>query len=177
MRITTLAAAAFLAPSIALAASSGSTNPPKTTKTTTECKAGQVFDTKTAQCVDKSSNLIDDDTRYGAVRELAYAGLYDRASGVLDEMDATDSRVMTYRGFIARKTGDMEAAMTFYTAAIEANANNILARSYMGQGMAEAGDRVGAKLQLAEIRTRGGRNTWAEIALRNAIQTGTGSNY
>lgn len=177
MRITTLATLALLAPSIALAASSGSTNPPKTTKTTTECKAGQVFDDKTAQCVDKSSSLLDNDTRYGAVRELAYAGLYDRASGVLDEMDASDSRVMTYRGFIARKTGDMDAAMTFYTAAIEANADNILARSYMGQGMVETGDRAGAKLQLAEIRTRGGRQTWAEISLKNAITTGVGSNY
>lgn len=177
MRIIPVIAAAFIAPAIALAAGSEDTNPPKTTKTTTECKAGQVFDDKTAKCVDKSSSLIDDDTRYGAVRELAYAGLYSRASQVLDAMPATDSRVMTYRGFIARKTGDMDAAMRFYAAALEANADNLLARSYMGQGMVQNGDRAGAALQLAEIRTRGGRNTWAEIALKNAIKTGVGSNY
>lgn len=177
MRITALAAAALLAPTIAFAAGGGDSTPPKTTKTTTECKLGQVFDTKTAKCVDKSSSLIDDDTRYGAVRELAYAGLYDRATGVLDAMDQADSRVLTYRGFIARKTGDMEAANRFYMAALDANADNLLARSYMAQGMVEAGDRAGAKLQLAEIRARGGRNTWAEMALKQALSSGAGFSY
>ncbi|MEM9582455.1 MAG: hypothetical protein AAGA08_05005 [Pseudomonadota bacterium] len=177
MRFTTVALIAMLTPAIAFAAGSGSSNPPKTTKTTTTCKAGQVFDTKTAKCIDKSSSLLDEDTKYLAVRELAYAGLYERASGVLDEMDASDSRVLTYRGFIARKTGDMDAAMTYYAAALDANADNILARSYMGQGLVEAGDRAGAKLQLAEIRQRGGRETWAEYALKTALRSGVTSDY
>ncbi len=177
MRLTTFALIATLTPAVAFAAGSDSSNPPKTTKTTTECKAGQVFDKKTAKCVDKSSSLLDEDTKYQAVRELAYAGLYDRASGVLDEMDAGESRVMTYRGFIARKTGDMDAAMEFYAIALEINADNILARSYMGQGLVDAGKTDAAKLQLAEIRQRGGRNTWAEFALKEAIHTGLTSNY
>jgi uncharacterized protein YdeI (BOF family) len=172
-----LLTAAFLIPTLAFAAGSGSTNPPKTTQTSTDCTAGQVFDEKTATCVDKSSSLIDDDTRYEAVRELAYNGLYTRAGTVLDAMNPDDSRVLTYRGFIARKTGDMDAAMTYYTAAIAANADNILARSYMGQGLVEAGNREAAKLQLAEIRTRGGRNTWAELSLRQALKSGVGSSY
>lgn len=87
MRMSSLLVATLLAPSIAFAASSGDSTPPKTTKTTTECKAGQVFDNKTAKCVDKSSSLLDDDTRYDAVRELAYAGLYDRASDILNVMN------------------------------------------------------------------------------------------
>ncbi|MEM7470877.1 MAG: hypothetical protein AAF340_05940 [Pseudomonadota bacterium] len=177
MRLSTLSLIALLAPSVVFAAGSSSSNPPTTTQTASECKAGQVFDEKTESCVDKSSSLIDDDQRYEAVRELAYAGQYQRALGVLDVMDEADSRVLTYRGFIARKTGDMEAAMQFYAAALDANADNILARSYMGQGLVEAGDRTGAKLQLAEIRARGGRNTWAEVSLKTAIATGVGSTY
>lgn len=177
MRIVTLATLALLTPAAAFAAGDSSTTPPKTTKTTTECKAGQVFDTKIAKCVDKSSALIDDDTRYDAVRELAYAGLYSRASGVLDAMDPADSRVLTYRGFIARKTGNMAAANSFYMAALKVNADNLLARSYMAQGMIEAGDRAGAKLQLAEIRARGGRDTWAELALKQALISGAGFSY
>jgi tetratricopeptide (TPR) repeat protein len=177
MRLTTLALIACLTPAIAFAAGSGSDTPPKSTKTSQSCKAGEIYDEKTKTCLDKSSALIDDDTRYEAVRELAYAALYDRASGVLDVMDPADSRVLTYRGFIARKTGDMQAAMTYYAAALEANADNLLARSYMGQGLVEAGDRAGAKLQLTEIRQRGGRNTWAELSLRRAITTGVGATY
>ncbi len=177
MRLAPLLAAALLVPAMAVAVGSDDDTPPKTTKTTTECKSGQVYDEKTASCVDKSSSLIDDDIRYAAVRELAYAGLYDRASGVLGVMAPTDSRVLTYRGFIARKTGNPDAAMTFYTAAIKADPDNSLARSYMGQGMVEAGDDAGAKLQLAEIRSRGGRNTWAEFALKTAITSGVGSSY
>lgn len=177
MRISTLLAACVLAPSIAMAAGSGDSNPPKTTKTTTECKAGQIFDQKTAKCVDKSSSLIDEDARYQAVRELAYAGHYQRATKILDAMNPKDSRVLTYRGFIARKTGDLATAIRHYAEALEINADNILARSYMGQGLVETGDKAGAKLQLAEIRSRGGRNTWAEFALNQAIKTGKGSNY
>lgn len=177
MRMTTLALAAILSPAIAFAVGSDDDTPPKTTNTSTACKAGEIYDEKTKTCLDKSSELIDDDTRYGAVRELAYAALYDRAADVLDVMDPADTRVLTYRGFIARKTGDMEAAMTYYTAAIEANADNLLARSYMGQGLVEAGAHKAAKLQLSEIRQRGGRNSWAELSLRNAITTGVGSNY
>ncbi|MCY4335067.1 MAG: hypothetical protein OXC60_10390, partial [Litoreibacter sp.] len=134
MRLTTLALVACLTPAFALAAGSDSPTPPKTTKTSTECKAGQVYDEKTSVCVDKSSSLLGDDQRYEAVRELAYAGQYQRALGVLDVMEQTDSRVLTYRGFIARKTGNMDAAMTYYTAALEADADNLLARSYLGQG-------------------------------------------
>ena len=173
MRLTTLALITCLTPAVAFAAGSGSSNPPTTTKTSTECEAGQVFDEKTSACVDKSSSLIDDDQRYEAVRELAYAGQYDRALGVLDEMEASDSRVLTYRGFIARKTGDMESAMSFYTAALDANADNILARSYMGQGLVEAGDREGAKVQLAEIRARGGEGSRAETLLLYAMSGGS----
>ena len=164
-------------PAAAFAAGSGDSSPPKTTKTSTECQAGQIYDEQAKACVDKSSSLLDMDERYEAVRELAYAGQYQRALGVLGEMDATESRVLTYRGFIARKTGDMEAAGRFYLAALEADADNILARSYYGQGLASEGDRAGAKLQLAEIRARGGRNSWAEFSLRQAIETGVGYSY
>ena len=172
-----LLTAALMIPTLAFAAGSDSTTPPKPTQTSSDCTAGQIFDEKTATCVDKSSSLIDDDARYEAVRELAYLGDSPRALDMLSAMNPEDSRVLTYRGFIARKTGDMDAAMTYYTAAIAANADNILARSYMGQGLVEAGDRDAAKLQLAEIRTRGGRNTWAEVSLSQAIRTGLGSSY
>ncbi len=171
--------------------------PPKQTKTTKDCfqvrqwdpeikkwvKFSQpvngVWDASIGKCVrpDKTSHL-DADTLYEAVRELAYAGRYDEAISVLDEMPNQQSdRVMTYRGFTARKLGQLELADLYYQQAIAINPDNIMARSYMGQGYLEAGDLVAAKAQLQEIRARGGRGTWSEWSLAQALKNGRTFNY
>ena len=178
MRFSSILAVALLSPAIAFAAGSGDSDPPKPTQTATDCKAGEVFDKKTKTCIDSQSNLIDDDTRYDAVRELAYAGQYDRAQMVLATMsDQSESRVWTYKGFIARKTGNMDQAMEYYAQGLAADANNILLRSYMGQAFVTLGDQEAARIQLAEIRARGGRNTWAEQSLNLAIRSGKTFSY
>jgi len=138
-----------------------------------------VWDAKIGKCVrpDKTSHL-DSDTLYRAVRELAYAGAYDRAEQVIASADGqADDRVLTYRGFTARKLGQLELANVYYQQAIDANPDNILARSYMGQGKIAEGDKVAAVAQLREIQARGGAGTWAETSLRNAIETGTTYSY
>ena len=117
---------------------------------------------------------LNDDLLYDAVRELAYAGRYLDAQGVMDAMaDQASDRVLTYRGFTARKLGDLSLANVHYEMAISLNPDNIAARSYMGQGFVEAGDKVAALMQLREIQARGGQGTWAEVSLRQAIETGT----
>ena len=144
--------------------------PPKPTKTTTECTDGQIFDNKTETCIDAEKQSFNDDTRYDAVRELAYAEAYDRAELVIASADnPTDPRFLNYRGFISRKQGDIGRAMEFYAAALEQAPDYHLARSYMGQGLAASGDVDAAKVQLQEIVARGGRNTWAYHALKTAI--------
>ncbi len=178
MRLTTLATLALLTPAVAFAAGSNSGSAPKPTQTASDCKAGQVFDKKSKACLDSKSEVFDDDTRYDAVRELAYAGQYDRALLVLASMsDQSESRVETYRGFIARKTGDMDKAMEHYAKALAKDADNILARSYMGQAFITLGDRDAAQTQLSEIRARGGRNTWAEASLAIALRSGKTFSY
>ena len=196
--LRTLAITAALAlPVSAYAAGGSDDTPPKKTETTQNCfKAEQwdpeikkmvrfskpvngVWDASIKKCVrpDKTSHL-DSDTLYGAVRELAYAGRYDDAITVLDQMpDQQSDRVLTYRGFTARKLGDLELANVYYSQAIAANPDNILARSYMGQGKVAEGDLITATLQLREIQNRGGAGTWAETSLRDAIETGTAYNY
>ena len=67
--------------------------------------------------------------------------------------------------------------MRHYARALEQDADNLLARSYMGQGLLEQGDFAGAKRQLDEIRTRGGAGSWAEASLAAAIRTGVTYNY
>ena len=167
-----------ITPALAFAAGSGSSSAPKPTETTTKCDGGQIYDGATKSCVDASQSSLDDDDRFLAVRELAYAGAFSRASQVLDTFESpVDDRALTYRGFIARKSGDFDSAQAYYTAAIARNPDNLLARSYMGQGLAETGNLDAARAQLSEIRARGGRNTWAEFALRSAIRSGRGYAY
>ncbi|KAJ54580.1 hypothetical protein ACMU_17900 [Actibacterium mucosum KCTC 23349] len=175
---STFLALALTAPTFALAVGSDDFKPPKTTETTTECTDGQIYDETTKTCVDAKESSLGDDVLYQAVREFAYAGQYDAAKRAMDAMsNQQDDRVLTYRGFVNRKLGNTELAMQYYSAALTKNPDNLLARSYMGQGLAKAGNMPAARIQLSEIRARGGADTWAEIALADAIKTGVTYNY
>lgn len=174
---TALLTAALIFPTGAFAVGDGSM-PPDTTETTTTCSGAKVWDATTRSCVDSRDSRMNDDDRYKAVRELAYAGEFERARAVLSSFEAPESSgALTYAGFIARKTGDMAGALTAYARALALDPDNILARSYLGQGYAAQGDMEAARAQLREIRARGGRETWAEFSLETAIRTGRGFAY
>jgi len=166
--LTTVAALAFSGASFA--AGSDDTSPPKASKTTTLCKKGQVYDKRSKSCLDAKSELFDDDTIYAAARELAYDGQYRNAQLVLAAADnQNDPRILNYYGFTNRKQGKMKTAMSYYTAALKADPDYILARSYMGQGFLADGNRMAAKAQLAEIKSRGGADSWAYASLSKAL--------
>lgn len=151
--------------------------PPTMTETTEECEDGTIWDEETERCVAPSEATQDDASLMRAVRELAYAGRYDDADAVLDHLDPADPWVLTYRGFLARKRGAFDVAVQLYQAALDRDPNNLLTRSYLGQGYVEKGAIDAARDQLTEIRRRGGRGTWPELALRLAIESGSGFNY
>jgi tetratricopeptide (TPR) repeat protein len=177
MRLLTLAAALAL-PLSAFAAGSDDPQPPKPTNTTKTCKGVKVWDDRKGRCVRPKNSSLGQDGLYGAVRELAYAGRYEDAQGVLLAMDdQQDSRVLTYWGFTHRKLGDQDQAQAYYTQAIARDPDNFLARSYMGQGFAAEGKPAQALAQWKEIRARGGTGTWAEASLRAALETGVNSSY
>lgn len=175
--LRTLLVPALLLPTLAFAAGGGSSTPPTSTNTTKVCEQGYVYDDNTRSCVAPQESSLTDDDRYEAVRELAYAGRYNDAQIVLSAMDQADDRTLTYWGFTHRKMGNTELAMVYYNDAITTNPNNILARSYMGQAHAIAGDKDLAMAQLVEIKARGGRETWAEKSLEWAIERGVGYSY
>jgi tetratricopeptide (TPR) repeat protein len=167
----------ILAIPFASAAGDDVTTPPPPTPTP-RCPAGQIHDQKAGKCVPAKSASLTDNDRYQAVRELAYAQQYAAAAQVLDAMsDPSDDRVLTYRGFLLRKTGRLEQAGEYYRSALNKNPNNLLVRSYMGQGFVEAGDLVAARGQHDEILARGGRGTWAEESLRKALSSGKTYRY
>ena len=173
-----LLAACLVAPTLALAAGSDDTAPPKPSETSTSCKKGKVWDDKKKACVDPAHSDLTDDQRFQAVRELAYAGRPADAQTVLASMADQDAdRVQTYWAFTWRKLGRGDLAMDHYARALATNPDNILARSYFGQALALAGQKDAALDQLAEIRARGGAGTWAEAALDQTILTGRAADY
>lgn len=178
MRKTTLPTVAFtFALSFAAQAAGGDDTPPTTTQTTTECTDGQIYDEATKTCADADQQSFNDDQRYDAVRELAYAGAHDRALAVIESADRPDDpRFLNYRGFIQRKQGNMSEAVIYYMAALERDPDYLLARSYLGQGLAATGDLAGATAQLREISARGGRESWAYVSLKLAL-SGKPSSY
>lgn len=173
MRI--LLSLALLAPSIALANGGDDDAPPP--KPAVSCEGAKVYDKKTKTCVDAQESSLQTEEIYLAVRQLAYAGRYEDAQTLTEALPEAHMGRLTYMGFTHRKLGNLELANTFYKQAIAENPDNILARSYMGQGLVVAGDMVGAVAQLRAIRAHGGAGTWSEASLQNAIATGTTYNY
>lgn len=173
-----LAAALVFAPQLAFAAGGDDTEPPKPTETTMECAKGEVWDDKTKACIKAEGAGLTDDQRYGAVRELAYAGRHDEALAILATMtEGETARVMTYQGFLLRQTGRIEEGIVAYERAIALDSGNILARSYYGQLLVQMDETQAAQMQLAAIRMYGGGGTWAERALSDAITTGVTYTY
>jgi Tfp pilus assembly protein PilF len=88
-----------------------------------------------------------------------------------------DDRVLTYRGFLKRKLGQMDQAVHYFQTAVDKNPNNLLVRSYLGQGFVESGDLDAARRQHEEILARGGQGTWAEVSLRGPLASGRTYRY
>lgn len=139
----------------------------------TQCSNGKVYDESSKSCVNQKSELNDTQI-YQFARQFAYAGNYDDALTMLKRAkNQNDPRVLTYYGYTNRKLGHVDVAMRYYNRAIAADANNLLARSYMGQGLVQQGDLEGARAQLVEIRDRGGKDTYAYKALYEALKSGS----
>jgi tetratricopeptide (TPR) repeat protein len=161
---------ASMASQSAMAVGEDTSEPPKKTKTTAECTNGKVWDAKQNKCVEAKKSDLGDDILFDAARELAYAGQYENAIKVLGAMkEQRSARVLNYLGYANRKTGRMELGMQYYKRALQADENYILARSYMGQALVEQGRIEEARVQLVEIRDRGGENTWAYRALLQSL--------
>lgn len=179
----TLAASLLALPMLGLpgpshAASGNDWNPPKPTDTTKTCRGKRVWDEEKGRCVRPKESSLNQDGLFEAARELAYAGRIEDAQAVLSAMaDQQEDRVLTYWGFTHRKLGNLSLAQDFYEQAIQQNPNNLLARSYMGQGFVEEGQYGLALAQWKEIRTRGGAGTWPASSLRQALETGATSSY
>ena len=152
----------------------GADGPPAPTPTTTLCDGGAVWSGTARACLPVGDSRLDDDALHAAAREFAHARQYGYAVAALSAMsDRRSDRVLARMGFAHPPGGAPEEGLAYYAAALAANPDDLMARSYLGQGLAELGDLDGAEAQLAQIRARGGAGTWPELALRDAIRIGT----
>ena len=169
-----IALATSMASSVSAAGSGSSTPKPKTVT----CTKGNVFSESKGKCVPQQDSTLTDHDRLQEIRALAYASRNIEAQALLRSLSDQDADLaLTYWGFTHRKLGNMDAGMIFYSKALKQNQNNLLARSYLGQAYVEIGRDDLARLQLTEIRQRGGENSWPETALSEALRTGKTFNY
>jgi tetratricopeptide (TPR) repeat protein len=173
MRLTSALIFTLAFPVAAFAVGTEDEEPPTPTETTTVCEEGLVWDEKTETCIKPEDSSLNDDVRFRAVRELAYADRPEEALAVLATMrEGETPRVLTYRGFALRKSGRIEEGIAAYERAIALDPRNRLARSYFGQLLVEMNEMDLAREQLTAIRATGGTGTWPERALAKAIETG-----
>lgn len=164
---------ALIAVLLPFAAQAAGTEPAKPTQTSTDCTGAQVYDEDSKTCVDPKDARLDDDIRLEAARELASFGRPGDALSVLAALARPEtSDALTVRGYATRKAGDFDGGVALYKAALAIDPDNWLARSYLGQGLAERGDRDGALAQLTAIRTSGGRGSYPERSLVEALGGG-----
>lgn len=166
----------FTLPLAAFAAGSETPAAPAPSETSS-CPEGQIWNGTKAACETIKESRLEGEALFEAARELAYVGRHRDVLALLDRMGEQSPRTLTMRGFATRKLGDFETARRHYQAALALDATYHQARSYLGQGYVEVGDSAAARAQLTLIRASGGRGTWAEISLREAIAKGAGYSY
>jgi len=172
MKFTPLMAAATAALIASPVFAAGSSTPEKPTQseTTLECEEGQVWNVETEQCVAIDKSDLSDNSIYDNARELAYDGQYNNALKLLARAEnPRDPRILTYKGYANRKAGNFSKGMSYYRAALRADPNYVLARSYMGQALIQKGANYAAKQQLDQIASIAGKDNWPYQALEQAL--------
>ncbi len=101
-----------------------------------------------------SGRGTDGDGTYVDALRLINQQRYDEAKALLANAAMAfgpHPDVLTYRGFVHRKTGDYAAAVAYYNAALEIAPSHLGANEYLGELYLETGDTDAALRQLAKL--------------------------
>ncbi|MGD9785553.1 MAG: tetratricopeptide repeat protein [Hyphomicrobiaceae bacterium] len=117
-------------------------------------------------CLTRSAVGLSNETIFYAGYWLARAGHYAEAVASLSQAQHPDSRIETYLGFAKRKSGDVAGALPHYHKALALDAENVVARAYLGEAHLALGEPGAARVQLSEIARRCGANcaAYGELA-------------
>lgn len=128
--------------------------------TSTQCKKGEVWDKKLKKCVKPKYGMLDDNNIYEAGHDLAMAGRYDEAIGVLSlAANKQDPRILNYLGYSHRHSGRVTVGLGYYEEALRIDPDYTLVREYLGEAHLQIGDLAGAQQQLREIEKRTGKGS------------------
>ena len=118
-----------------------------------KCSQGKVWSNSAKKCVAANSGLLPDDELIEQGRQLAVAGYYDEAIGVLQAVSSkVDPLALTYLGYSYRKIGDVEHGMALYHKALRFDPDSVVTHEYLGEGYAEAGEIELALAELARVK-------------------------
>lgn len=114
------------------------------------CKEGWKLN-KEKQVCEKQDSRLDDKDRYVYGRDLALAGYYGEALGVLQAItDQDDAMILTMIGYSKRKMGDVDEGIAYYHKALAIDPDNINTHEYLGEGYVAMGKK---DLAVAELNT------------------------
>jgi len=113
------------------------------------------------------------DAAYLAAVSFINEGKYDLAIQSLETASAAlgpHPDILTYRGYVARKTGDFRLAETYYQQALRIAPNHRGANEYYGELKVMTGDMAGARQLLARLDTTCGFGCAEAEELRRWIE-------
>jgi tetratricopeptide (TPR) repeat protein len=99
-----------------------------------------------AGCPETDAKLDDADL-YVTGRELALAGHYEDALGILGAVVDKDAMTLTMIGYATRKLGHTEEGIAIYHQALALDPDNLNTHEYLGEGYLAAG-----RIDLAELQ-------------------------
>ena len=112
------------------------------------------------------------------MRSLIEAGEFKTALSFLWLIEKRENpKVLNYIGFTTRKLGNVDDGIKYYHRAIALDPNYVRAREYLGEGYLQKGELGAARVQLAEIEQRCGRDCVEYQALATAITDYKAGNF
>lgn len=115
---------------------------------------------------------LSDDEIFNLAYWLSRDGRYGEALDLLGKaQNPDDPRLLSAKGFMTRKLGNVDGAFPFYVKALAIKPDYVQAREYMGEAYLSKGDLAHATEQLGEIERRCGQSCIAYTALASQIDS------
>ena len=123
------------------------------------CPRGEVWDSRSRQCVSQHSRALTDKMLTDYAYALAKAKRYDEALATLDLLrDPNTAEAFNYRGYATRKLGRVDEGIGYYLKSVAKDPRYPEVREYLGEAYVIKGDVTAAKEQLHAIEGICGTN-------------------
>ena len=118
------------------------------------CPRGQVYDSRTNQCVRQGSSVLPDKVLTDYAFALAKAWRYDEALDMLNLLENPNTaEALNYRGYVTRKLGRIDEGIAYYHKSIALDPRYAQVREYLGEAYVIKHDTASAEAQLQAIAT------------------------